>query len=553
MGEMIIDDYEREEAGLSLDTRQPTDVVVIVVQEEERGTVNIPEHVFGEVCKYLEAIELLSLASSCRFFNRVTQSSFIQLLSTDFLDSEVPSFAAESIGTSNFIPSSRLASQFGSPRGGDGLMNMTNNRNQNAFANFMALTLLNMSSGRQQIMRHNLRHSNHSQPRSVQSPSRALYLEKLRELNHRIQRLKVEKLAEEDQRQRGKKSILLQSFLDCTQVRILIPLPLLSLVTSIILFGLYADGLNISIWTCSAPLLFYFLYLGFCIIIHMVVYSRQSDAQSIWHGLWTNVRGPLRLVFTDLLGGSYYLTLLAIFAALVCSVQVWLVALKLSSQNHLESEQEQQQQQQHVDNGVPGSISKFLPWPLVFLPIWCLLALYCLAPLTRCITEPSTFFIGLVTFWIPFFIFFVCLSIKLDGQERHKMVGSNIRLALIFMPFWLIEGAILITSLLFLLFGIYRLRRGLLERLDEHIGIFLTLWCLIIPFVIFQALLSAKDDGSSISIKAIQTVVPILIIIGFFMCSLITLAIRVRTPFQSAREEQERAVAGSRILFGDIY
>eukprot|EP01034_Spumella_vulgaris_P030133 gene30133-37297_t len=44
----------------------------------------------------------------------------------------------------------------------------------------------------------------------------------------------------------------------------------------------------------------------------------------------------------------------------------------------------------------------------------------------------------------------------------------NLRLALILMPFWLIECSVLISSLGFLVFGIVRFRRGLLERIDDH-------------------------------------------------------------------------------------
>lgn len=498
------------------------------------------EQVFGEICEYLEAKDLLVLSVASTFFNRISQSTNLwsRLLSSDFLhyETSVPS----TLTPTRANPFSGRFSLF--HRMNEDFVFHHNDNNTDP----MIITQLDSTIRRDPIYYSYEQQGNYQiiHPNST-LPSKALYLQKLRERSLRIHNCKVEQQAIEAEQQRGSRSMLLQSFLDCTQMRMLIPLPLLASIISIILFGLYIDGLDISIWICAAPLLFYFLYLGFCIIVHIIVYTQQSIPDSICKGLWSNIRGPLRIVFNDLLGGSIYLTLVATLAALLCCIQVWLVALKLSSQSHLESDQ----QKYHVDNGVPSDVTQSLPWPLVFLPIWCLLLLYCITPAIRCINEISTFFIGLITVWIPFFIFFVCLSIKLDGQEHHSIVGSKLRLALILMPFWLLEGAVLLSSLLFVIFGIYRFRRGFLERIDEHVGIFLSLWCLIMPFVIFQALISARDDGSPKDITAMQTVVPILIIVGVFALSLLILALRVRTPFQAAREEQERAVAGSRILF----
>jgi len=115
------------------------------------------------------------------------------------------------------------------------------------------------------------------------------------------------------------------------------------------------------------------------------------------------------------------------------------------------------------------------------------------------------------------------------------------------MPFWVLEGFILVSSLIVLIFAVVRYRRGFLERIDEHVGLAVTLWCLTIPFVIFQALISARDDGFNVT--AMQAVAPIVALLGFFTWSFTALACRVRTPFQLAREERERAMAGSRILF----
>ena len=41
--------------------------------------------------------------------------------------------------------------------------------------------------------------------------------------------------------------------------------------------------------------------------------------------------------------------------------------------------------------------------------------------------------------WIPLFLFFVCLTVKLTGDDTNSVDG-RIRMALIFMPFWIFEG-----------------------------------------------------------------------------------------------------------------
>ena len=67
---------------------------------------------------------------------------------------------------------------------------------------------------------------------------------------------------------------LIQSFLDLTLFRILIPLPLTTLFLSILLFTLHYDGFNISIWAAAAPLIFYFIYLLVFTIVSYVVYKQ---------------------------------------------------------------------------------------------------------------------------------------------------------------------------------------------------------------------------------------------------------------------------------------
>jgi hypothetical protein len=93
------------------------------------------------------------------------------------------------------------------------------------------------------------------------------YAKRLKERSKRYTQAKEAAIQVKDERKRFFRRRRIQSFLDITQFKILIPLPILALFLSIILTCLYLDGLNVNIWVCAAPLLFYFVYLFlFCLI-----------------------------------------------------------------------------------------------------------------------------------------------------------------------------------------------------------------------------------------------------------------------------------------------
>ena len=191
-------------------------------------------------------------------------------------------------------------------------------------------------------------------------------------------------------------------------------------------------------WLCAAPCIFFFFYVFCCIIVTRVMYGFQYSNGSVWNGVWSNLHSPIRFVFSDLLDESKALTFISLFALLLCLLEILLVAVKLST------------------DSTPHIVRHNLRWGLVFLPIWCLLTLFCLAPVIRLIRDKAVFFLGLVFFWIPLFIVFVCLVVKLDGLEDGNMHQARMKMSLIFMPFWIIEGSIMMGSLVFLCFGLYR-------------------------------------------------------------------------------------------------
>lgn len=262
------------------------------------------------------------------------------------------------------------------------------------------------------------------------------YQRRYREVKQRIQQKIEGRHAFESNLQAEITISRMEQFLDFTQVRLLIPLPMISLFLSMVLFTLHYDGLDISIWACAAPLLFFFAYLGLCILVARFVYNNQYTNGTL-NGMWQNMRGPVKIFFSELLGENGYLAYFTIIVLALFALQICLVAVKLAG------------------DVTPSHIVHSFPWVLVFVPIWTLFALYCIAPAIGCVTDTGVFLLGAGLFWIPFFILCVCLVVKLYGQENHLHTG-HIRLALIFMPFWVLEGSVMLGSLIFLLIGIHR-------------------------------------------------------------------------------------------------
>ena len=87
------------------------------------------------------------------------------------------------------------------------------------------------------------------------------YARRLKLRSERYLHAKEATLRSKAERQRIHRVRMVQSFLDVTQFRLFIPMPIVSLFLSIILTCLHFDGFNISIWVCAGPLLFFFLYV----------------------------------------------------------------------------------------------------------------------------------------------------------------------------------------------------------------------------------------------------------------------------------------------------
>lgn len=352
-----------------------------------------------------------------------------------------------------------------------------------------------------------------SQASSADIYSKSLYQRRYEEFRTRILSNKKDRLRLEFEVHRIDQVSNIEKFLDFTQVRVLPPLTMCSLFLSLVLYCQKVDGvLNISIWACALPLGISFIYLLLNLIAMKIVFDRQFSVDSILRGLWTNMRGPLVFIYRDVFGEQKYGMVLLLSILSMMALQVGLVVVKLSQY-------------------IPDDFRKKLYWGIVFIPIWIFFAGYCILPIALLKVDHPLFFLSLVVLWVPFFILFVCLAVKLDQV-------NNIAMALIFIPFYVIEGAILVSSFTVLVVGLYRWRRGFIERVDEVIFVFFFIWLALTPIVSFQALISARDEklkhdhDKGHVITATEAITPLLIFMGIFILVASFLSLAYRTSFQ---------------------
>lgn len=88
-----------------------------------------------------------------------------------------------------------------------------------------------------------------------------------------------------------------------------------------------------------------------------------------------------------------------------------------------------------------------------------------------------------------------------------------------------------------LIVALLRFRRGYLDRMSEHIGVFIMCWGVFSPLVTFQALLCARDDaqlqgGGRTGPTATEVVCPILVVVGLMCMSASMVSTVYKTAFQ---------------------
>lgn len=351
------------------------------------------------------------------------------------------------------------------------------------------------------------------------SDYRSNYIKRFYEMKERIDMSKINKKLENKLYHIQSRARRIEFLLDLTQVRFLIPLILSSVFSSTILFALYFDGNDINVWICMSPILFSFLYLHFCIFIARLVYIKKPDENSILYNMWDKLNGPIKFfLFTEESAGFTYL---------VCSyimlffLQVILLTFKFD------------------ENSVVAST---LNWGTIFLPIWIAYVMYITLPLYLTFNRDGigSWIGGIILLWIPTIVFMICLVIKLSNAETNNL---KLSLKLIFFPFWLIEGIFMSSTLTFLVIGCIGQ-----DNLHENTETFLSTWLTLSPFVIFQALLSARDDNRE-SVKTIDALVPLLICVAWlFLVSLVSVC-NFRSSYDETRMRKRQEESGKKIVW----
>ena len=117
-------------------------------------------------------------------------------------------------------------------------------------------------------------------------------------------------------------------------------------------------------------------------------------------------------------------------------------------------------------------------WGIIFIPVWVMLISYCTTPCMNVIDDFGSFMAGVILGWIPITIISVCLTMKLDSFDHvisHTQASSsysytNMKLALIFIPLWVIEGLVMVLSFGFFISAYLRYRMGYIDTYVVEIG-----------------------------------------------------------------------------------
>ena len=281
--------------------------------------------------------------------------------------------------------------------------------------------------------------------------SKAAYIKHYNTIARRIERANIEKNQSMNDLRKEMLLDALEKFLDLSQMRIMIVFPLFSIFLTVLLLALHFDGKNISVWLCFFPILLFFVYLFVNIGIANVIYRNQFSQMSIMRGVWPQMSGPIRYIYTEFLCQKPSSAPISIGILCAVVVEVFMISVKLSM-NH-------------------ESLSNF-NWGVVFIPAWLIFLTFVMSPFLFYYREIGFYYINMCLFLLPIFAFFVMLTIKLSAEEsvssENRHVG--VTMALIFMPLWLIEGSLMFATLSFLVHGVYKYFIGLLEKLDEHIS-----------------------------------------------------------------------------------
>jgi hypothetical protein len=254
------------------------------------------------------------------------------------------------------------------------------------------------------------------------------YMNHYQQYKQKILNNKTETIDVEYEVKRVALSQYVGNLIDISQFRLATPTVFASIFLSITLFCQKVDGLNIPYWSCAIPATIGCLYVIFSFIMIKKIHDENYNSKSIFKGMFDELAGPLVYTYKD----SYYYSSESMWYTIIMIsltiLQLLFLIIKLSS-------------------FIPMSTREDFSWGLVFLPMWIYRVVFWYSFFQLDEDEPEEeglWYAMLIGFWIPFVIFFICLTIKLEYNDDGK---GHIRLVYMLIPFFLIEGMILLVGL----------------------------------------------------------------------------------------------------------
>jgi hypothetical protein len=260
--------------------------------------------------------------------------------------------------------------------------------------------------------------------------SRINYLERYRDHLRLVDRSKQEKLQLARDIRRLKQMDIVERVLDFLQMRTLGPVCMLCIFLSIVLFCQWEDGLHIPLWATGVPIAFSIIYAMMALGVIHWVHKHEYTMDHMLRGFWSNMTGPLVYFYQEAMNENSQLFYVVQAMLGMMVIQIGLVIIKLTSM-------------------VPVSFQTQFSWGIVFIPLWLLFFMFLVSPCTRFRINPATYIFIFFIFWVPMFILFACLTQKLDNHRWMRM-------ALIMIPFYVIESIVLLAALAFLVCGIIK-------------------------------------------------------------------------------------------------
>ena len=348
-------------------------------------------------------------------------------------------------------------------------------------------------------------------------------LETLREAQSRVTARRESDARAVETKLRQKKLI---SFINALNVIAVAALPYLLILFLAILAARLDGGIDWSLWTVFFPIwamaaLLFLVSFGASLCAAWLSYYRVgTSVTSVWSGLMEQLLGTPVVWYLRLSIGAGHGKVAAIHSALL-ALMVMILPFTLVMKF----------------DGVGGEAYNY---GTAFLPLWLAFALHAASPLFRSgLTSAQNAFRFHIVLWVallvPSLAVFVTLAISLDG--------AFIPLHLIFIPWWVVNGIIVLTGAISLINALWMVcrRRTSATACGEFSAVFLAISAVVVPPLLFLILLAYKVDTPSTSLPWRSVFGPMffLLAIGAIISILFASAVmeeHVRRPWRSSKE-----------------